>query len=82
MEYIHQQQYPHEVIPMATFSDLINSENWYSLSTGNSKLDKKIANDLPLESFTLMDGENNAGTRNPILFQMTISNGVYDSTTI
>ena len=82
MEYIHQYQSPHEVILTATFSNLIGSEDWHILSTGNSELDRKIANDLPLESLTLMDGENNTGTPNPIWFQMTPSNGVYDSTTI
>jgi Predicted ATPases involved in biogenesis of archaeal flagella len=31
------------------------------LSTGNSELDKKIADGLPLQSLTLIEGENDTG---------------------
>ena len=31
------------------------------ISTGNSELDKKIADGLPLQSLTLIEGENDTG---------------------
>ncbi len=46
---------------MATISDLMGGEDRRIISTGNSELDKKIADGLPLESLTLIEGENDTG---------------------
>jgi len=46
---------------MAFMSDLMGGEDKHILSTGNSELDKKIADGLPLESLTLIEGENDTG---------------------
>ena len=46
---------------MASISDLMGGEDRKILSTGNSELDKKIADGLPLESLTLIEGENDTG---------------------
>ena len=46
---------------MAIMSDLMGGEDKHILSTGNSELDKKIADGLPLESLTLIEGENDTG---------------------
>ncbi len=46
---------------MANISDLMGGEDRHILSTGNSELDKKIADGLPLESLTLIEGENDTG---------------------
>ena len=46
---------------MANISDLMGGEDRQILSTGNSELDKKIADGLPLESLTLIEGENDTG---------------------
>jgi flagellar protein FlaH len=46
---------------MATISDLMGGEDRRILSTGNAELDKKIADGLPLESLTLIEGENDTG---------------------
>ena len=39
----------------------MGGEDKHILSTGNSELDKKIADGLPLESLTLIEGENDTG---------------------
>ncbi|MDK2973910.1 MAG: archaeal flagellar protein FlaH [Methanofollis sp.] len=41
--------------------DFIKGEGTKILSTGNKELDKKIADGLPLESLTLIEGENDTG---------------------
>jgi archaeal flagellar protein FlaH len=46
---------------MANITDLMGGEDRKILSTGNSELDKKIADGLPLESLTLIEGENDTG---------------------
>jgi flagellar protein FlaH len=46
---------------MANISDLMGGEDRRMISTGNSELDKKIADGLPLESLTLIEGENDTG---------------------
>jgi archaeal flagellar protein FlaH len=46
---------------MANISDLMGGEDRKIISTGNSELDKKIADGLPLESLTLIEGENDTG---------------------
>jgi flagellar protein FlaH len=46
---------------MAFMADLVGGEDRHILSTGNSELDKKIADGLPLESLTLIEGENDTG---------------------
>jgi flagellar protein FlaH len=46
---------------MAHISDLMGGEDRQIISTGNSELDKKIADGLPLESLTLIEGENDTG---------------------
>jgi flagellar protein FlaH len=46
---------------MAIMADLMGGEDKHILSTGNSELDKKIADGLPLESLTLIEGENDTG---------------------
>ena len=46
---------------MANISDLMGGEDRHILSTGNAELDKKIADGLPLESLTLIEGENDTG---------------------
>jgi flagellar protein FlaH len=46
---------------MAFMADLMGGEDKHILSTGNSELDKKIADGLPLESLTLIEGENDTG---------------------
>ena len=46
---------------MAIMSDLMGGEDKHILSTGNSELDKKITDGLPLESLTLIEGENDTG---------------------
>ena len=46
---------------MATISDLMGGEDRRIISTGNTELDKKIADGLPLESLTLIEGENDTG---------------------
>lgn len=42
-------------------SNLIGGEDRKILSTGNKEIDKKIADGLPLESLTLIEGENDTG---------------------
>ena len=46
---------------MANISDLMGGEDRQIISTGNAELDKKIADGLPLESLTLIEGENDTG---------------------
>jgi flagellar protein FlaH len=46
---------------MATISDLMGGEDRRILSTGNAELDKKIADGIPLESLTVIEGENDTG---------------------
>ncbi len=46
---------------MANIADLMGGEDRQIISTGNSELDKKIADGLPLESLTLIEGENDTG---------------------
>ena len=46
---------------MANISDLMGGEDRRIISTGNSELDKKIADGLPLESLTLIEGETIPG---------------------
>jgi archaeal flagellar protein FlaH len=46
---------------MANISDLMGGEDRRIISTGNTELDKKIADGLPLESLTLIEGENDTG---------------------
>ena len=41
--------------------DILGGEDRKIISTGNSELDKKIADGLPLESLTLIEGENDTG---------------------
>lgn len=46
---------------MATLADLMGGSDRQIVSTGNSELDKKIADGLPLQSLTLIEGENDTG---------------------
>lgn len=46
---------------MANISDLKGNEDRRIISTGINELDKKIADGLPLESLTLIEGENDTG---------------------
>jgi len=46
---------------MADNSDPIADKDRRTISTGNTELDKKIADGLPLESLTLIEGENDTG---------------------
>ncbi len=46
---------------MGGIGDLIGGEDKQILSTGNSEIDKKIADGLPLRSLTLIEGENDTG---------------------
>src|SRR5271157_3046142 len=46
---------------MATMSDLMGGDDRRIISTGNTELDKKIADGLPMESLTLIEGENDTG---------------------
>ena len=46
---------------MATDSSIPGLPDRSILSTGNSELDKKIADGLPLQSLTLIEGENDTG---------------------
>jgi len=50
-----------DVVLMANISDLLGGEDREIISTGNTELDKKIADGLPLESLTLIEGENDTG---------------------
>ncbi|MBR6447380.1 MAG: flagellar accessory protein FlaH [Methanomicrobium sp.] len=45
----------------ASLSDLIGGDDKKILSTGNNEIDKKLADGLPLESLTLIEGENDTG---------------------
>jgi len=45
----------------ADISDLIGGTDKNILSTGNTEIDKKIADGLPLGSLTLIEGENDTG---------------------
>ncbi len=42
-------------------SSLLGGEDSKILSTGNKEIDKKVADGLPLESLTLIEGENDTG---------------------
>src|SRR5512138_2394410 len=42
-------------------SDILGGDDRHILSTGNNEIDKKIADGLPLESLTLIEGENDCG---------------------
>ena len=44
-----------------SIADLMGGDDKQILSTGNSELDKKIADGLPLQSLTLIEGENDTG---------------------
>ncbi|MEN6610273.1 MAG: ATPase domain-containing protein [Methanoregulaceae archaeon] len=44
-----------------SLGDILGGEDRKIISTGNSELDKKIADGLPLESLTLIEGENDTG---------------------
>jgi archaeal flagellar protein FlaH len=46
---------------MANMSDLMGGDDRRIISTGNAELDKKIADGLPVESLTLIEGENDTG---------------------
>src|SRR5512136_230704 len=46
---------------MANNSDPMGDKDRRTISTGNTELDKKIADGLPLESLTLIEGENDTG---------------------
>jgi archaeal flagellar protein FlaH len=46
---------------MGGIADLLGGEDKQILSTGNSEIDKKIADGLPLRSLTLIEGENDTG---------------------
>lgn len=46
---------------MGGIADLMGGEDRQIVSTGNSELDKKIADGLPLQSLTLIEGENDTG---------------------
>jgi flagellar protein FlaH len=46
---------------MDGIADLLGGEDKQILSTGNSEIDKKIADGLPLRSLTLIEGENDTG---------------------
>ena len=41
--------------------DLLGGEERDILSTGNPEIDKKLADGLPLQSLTLIEGENDTG---------------------
>ncbi|WOF15620.1 flagellar accessory protein FlaH [Methanoplanus sp. FWC-SCC4] len=41
--------------------DLLGGDDRHILSTGNPEIDKKLADGLPLESLTLIEGENDTG---------------------
>ena len=45
----------------AELSDPTENEDRQIISTGNSELDKKIADGLPMGSLTLIEGENDTG---------------------
>ena len=65
----------------ANISNLMGDKDRQILFTGNSEPDKKIADGLPLVSLTLIEGENDAGTPDPIWLQVTTGNGVNAQTT-
>ena len=44
-----------------SIADLMGGDDKQIISTGNSELDKKIADGLPLQSLTLIEGENDTG---------------------
>ena len=44
-----------------SLSELMGGDDRQIVSTGNSELDKKIADGLPLQSLTLIEGENDTG---------------------
>jgi len=44
-----------------SIADLMGGDDRQIVSTGNSELDKKIADGLPLQSLTLIEGENDTG---------------------
>jgi flagellar protein FlaH len=44
-----------------SIADLMGGDDKQIVSTGNSELDKKIADGLPLQSLTLIEGENDTG---------------------
>ena len=46
---------------MTNMSDIMGGEDRKILSTGNGELDKKIADGIPLESLTLIEGDNDTG---------------------
>ncbi len=46
---------------MTKMSDIMGGDDRKILSTGNSELDKKIADGIPLESLTLIEGDNDTG---------------------
>jgi len=46
---------------LTDISDLTGGGERRTISTGNAELDKKIADGLPLESLTLIEGENDTG---------------------
>ncbi len=45
----------------SSIADLMGGSDKQIVSTGNSELDKKIADGLPLQSLTLIEGENDTG---------------------
>jgi len=45
----------------ADLGDLIGGDDRKILSTGNVEIDKRLADGLPLESLTLIEGENDTG---------------------
>jgi len=68
---------------MANISDLMGDKDRRILSTGNTELDKKIADGLlPLESLNLIEGENDSRAPDPIWLQVTTGNGVNAHRTI
>ena len=46
---------------MGGIGNIFGGEDKQILSTGNSEIDKKIADGLPLRSLTLIEGENDTG---------------------
>jgi len=46
---------------MTKMADIMGGDDRKILSTGNSELDKKIADGIPLESLTLIEGDNDTG---------------------
>ncbi len=46
---------------MVNISDIMGGDDRKILSTGKSELDKKIADGIPLESLTLIEGDNDTG---------------------